>query len=101
MKYTTKQFDAWKDELFDRTRVIPMCKQHMYTGDEGQPTHQCEDCWFVFFLLEVGKAPPHLRYERLMQLYENIRRQAELEERGLLDMRLFRLPKIHVEHIPD
>ena len=93
LNLTSKQQDAWLDELTGQEVTTVACERHMYMG-AGEPTRGCADCWFVYYMHLLAKTPPHMRQQRLVELQGIVHRAAELDSKGKFDFQPFPYPII-------
>ena len=86
--------DTVLDEL-DSRKLLLTCGQHKYYG-KVPPINGCTDCWKVYYLETLAKAPPSQRGALLAGLEKTIRDAVQLVEQGKFDFRPYKHPHIKI-----
>lgn len=112
MSINERAKQAFIDEVLDPNKIILYCRDHGYYGPgmklsgllhqpgmmiRNAPMQGCVKCWQVYFMHEIGNAPPEKRAEMLDELERNIYNAAQLEDAGLFDFNVSRHPEIKIE----
>jgi hypothetical protein len=99
---TEAQYKLLADAL-DPDKVQIYCKDHMYFGPSSnnqnltvKPKMNCPKCWFVYFLIDIGRTPPDQRYARLQELTEVVHHLCEAADKGTFDFEPYDRPHVEI-----